>query len=105
MEVFIPVARVGEIGEGKMKPAAVSARAVLVANAGGSHFVFARNCPHEGADLLEGELAGGQVICNNHGYRFDVATGTCLLPKDGCPDLIVLPVVAKDGEVCVRIEW
>lgn len=105
MEIFVPVARVGEIAPGKMKAAEVSGRAMLVANAGGTHFVCVRSCPHEGADMLEGELAERQVICNNHGYRFDLATGTCLLPKGECPDLSTLPVVEKDGEVCVKIEW
>ena len=88
-----------------MKPSEVSGRPVLVANVGGRHFVFTRNCPHEGADLAEGELLERQVICNNHGYRFDVATGECILPGADCPNLTVLPVVEREGEVCVRITW
>ena len=104
MEVFIPVARVGEIPEGALKPAELSGRRVVVANAGGRHFVFVRNCPHAQADLAEGEIRDGQVICNNHGFRFDLESGKCKLPDDG-PDLTVLPVVEREGAVCVKISW
>jgi len=105
VEAFIPVALLGEIAQGAMKPADVSGRAVLVAHVGDEHFVFVRQCPHADADLAEGELVGGLVICNNHGYRFDVATGNCALPGAECPGLTVLPVVERDGAVCVKISW
>jgi len=37
-------------------------------------------CPHVGAPLSEGELAGRQLICPWHGAAFDIATGANLCP-------------------------
>jgi len=34
-------------------------------------------CPHEGASLGEGTFHEGRVICPQHQWVFDVATGAC----------------------------
>ena len=37
-----------------------------------------RTCPHRGADLaVFGEVSGDDLVCTLHGWRFDLATGTC----------------------------
>ncbi len=37
-----------------------------------------RTCPHRGADLaVFGEVSGDELVCTLHGWRFDLATGTC----------------------------
>jgi UDP-MurNAc hydroxylase len=37
-----------------------------------------RTCPHRGADLtVFGEVTGGDLVCTLHGWKFDLATGTC----------------------------
>ncbi|MBU6329991.1 MAG: Rieske 2Fe-2S domain-containing protein, partial [Acidobacteria bacterium] len=37
-----------------------------------------RTCPHRGADLtVFGEIQGDALVCTLHGWRFDLATGTC----------------------------
>ncbi|MFZ6990403.1 Rieske 2Fe-2S domain-containing protein [Curtobacterium sp. RRHDQ66] len=38
-----------------------------------------RNCPHLGADFsTSGIIEGEQLVCQVHGWRFDLATGACL---------------------------
>ena len=101
---YVPVAKAGEIGPGKTKAVELGGRRVLVAQVDGRYFAFARECPHEGADLETGELAGGKVRCNNHSYWYDLGTGECVMPKGG-PQLAVLPVEERDGELCIRLEW
>lgn len=32
-------------------------------------------CPHQGMLLSEGEVVGGQLVCQGHGWTFDVTTG------------------------------
>lgn len=102
--VYVPVARVGELAPGQMKPADLGGRPVLVANVDGQHYVFVRQCPHEGADLADGELDGHKIRCENHSYCYDLKTGECVVPRGG-PQLTVLPVEQRGEEVCVRLEW
>jgi nitrite reductase/ring-hydroxylating ferredoxin subunit len=101
---YVPVARVGEILPGKMKPIELGGRQLLLAHAGGRYFVFARECPHEAADLQTGALDQSQVRCMNHGYCFDLASGECLVPQGG-PPLTTLPVEVRGEEICVKLEW
>ena len=37
-------------------------------------------CPHEGASLAEGDIAGGIVTCPWHGWQFDVCKGCSIDP-------------------------
>ncbi|MCA9771568.1 MAG: Rieske 2Fe-2S domain-containing protein [Myxococcales bacterium] len=48
--------------------------AVFRTRAGGVHAV-ANRCPHRGAPLADGIVAGGRVQCPYHGDDFDLATG------------------------------
>lgn len=48
---YVPVARVGELLPGKMKPVELGGRQLLLAHADGRYFAFARECPHEFVDL------------------------------------------------------
>lgn len=101
---YIPIARVGEIADGEMKAADLSGRSVVLANVGGEYRLFARECPHEGADLLEGDLIKASVRCDNHSYTYDLETGQCLVPEGG-PPLAVFPIEQRGGEICVKLEW
>src|SRR5260221_8595349 len=51
-------------------------------------------CPHQGALLGEGELDAGQLVCRNHRWRFDAATGQRL---GGAACLRACPVTERDG--------
>jgi nitrite reductase/ring-hydroxylating ferredoxin subunit len=101
---YIPVARVGELAPGAMKPVDMGGREVVVANVAGKYFAFARECPHEAADLTTGQVVGEKIRCTNHGYCFDLKTGNCDIPEGG-PPLTVLPVEARGEDLCVRLEW
>lgn len=101
---YVPVARAGEIAPGKMKAVELGGRRVLLAYVEGRYFAFARECPHEGADLATGELSGAKLRCENHSYWYDLDTGKCVVPKGG-PELTVLPVEERGGEICIRLEW
>jgi len=101
---YIPVARIGEVATGAMKEVDLGGRQVLLANVDGEYFAFARQCPHEEADLKTGALEGAKVRCTNHNYCFDLRTGECLLPSGG-PPLTVLPTERQGEEICIRLEW
>lgn len=103
---YIPVARIGDLNAGAMKEVDLGGRQVLLAFVEGKYYAFARQCPHEEADLKEaGQLLNGaQIRCNNHSYCFDLKTGDCTLPKGGAP-LTVLPTEERGEEICIRLEW
>lgn len=101
---YIPVARVGDLPPGKMKPIELGGRQLLLAHADGRYFAFARECPHEFADLQTGALDKFQVRCMNHGYSFDLTTGQCVVPPNG-PPLTTLPVEVRGEEICIKLEW
>jgi UDP-MurNAc hydroxylase len=58
-----------------------------------------RRCPHRNADLKElGEVVGDTLICQMHGWRFDLRTGRCLTSPKFSLDIqhIEDPVVRTD---------
>ncbi|MCB9570460.1 MAG: cytochrome P450 [Kofleriaceae bacterium] len=82
-------------GDGPFAAAADGGDVVIV-RAGGALRVFEGLCPHQGALLGEGELDGGALVCRNHRWRFDAATGQ----RDGGPQCLrACPVEERDGAV------
>jgi nitrite reductase/ring-hydroxylating ferredoxin subunit len=47
----------------------------------GVYYAFDGKCPHRGAQLAEGELAGELIVCPLHHFRFNLRTGRCVMPK------------------------
>src|SRR5690349_6864016 len=53
-------------------------------------------CPHQGALLGEGEMDGTVLVCRNHRWRFDGATGE----REGAPGCLVsCPVEMRGPEL------
>jgi nitrite reductase/ring-hydroxylating ferredoxin subunit len=77
---FTKVAAVQEVPAGAGKQVVASGRKVALFNVGGVFHAIDDTCPHRGASLWEGELAGTEVTCPWHGARFDVTTGANLCP-------------------------
>jgi cytochrome P450/nitrite reductase/ring-hydroxylating ferredoxin subunit len=51
-------------------------------------------CPHQGALLGEGEYDGETLVCRNHRWRFEAATGK---RRDGPECLVACPVQTRGG--------
>lgn len=71
----INVGNASEIPEGKMTHVVVGEKDILVANVQGKYYATNNTCPHQGAELHEGELNGGELTCPWHGSKWDVTTG------------------------------
>lgn len=52
---------------------------ILLLRVGDDVHAFDNACPHEGNPLVEGEVLGDVLECAYHGWRFDLATGSCVL--------------------------
>ena len=61
---------------------------------------FEGRCPHQGALLGEGEVAGGALVCRNHRWQFSIATGQ----REGGPECLAsYPVTERDGALWVDV--
>lgn len=85
------VARAADIPAGEHRLVEVNGRGIGIYNVGGTFHALLSRCPHQGADLCRGVVAGALssdgpghfrldhdrafVICPWHGWEFDVETG------------------------------
>lgn len=76
---------------------------VAVYHLGAQLFGVSDVCPHAGATLSEGELAGPVITCPLHGSQFDVRTGERVRgPADR--EITVYPVVVESGTAYLEID-
>lgn len=86
-------------GEGPFA-ASVDGIDVVLVKDGASLRAFEGRCPHRGALLGEGEMEGGRLVCRNHRWRFDAATGA----RDGGTECLTpCEVREEDGRVLVDV--
>jgi nitrite reductase/ring-hydroxylating ferredoxin subunit len=77
---FTKIAAVQEVPSGSAKQVTFNGRKLAVFNVGGTFYVLDDTCPHRGAPLSEGVVAGTEVTCPWHGAAFDLASGQHLCP-------------------------
>lgn len=75
---------------------------VLVAHTARGVFAIEDACPHSGASLCRGELAGEIVTCPGHGWEIDVRSGRVLTAAGAGARATQLDVTVVDGVVEVR---
>ncbi|HEY2981766.1 MAG TPA: Rieske 2Fe-2S domain-containing protein, partial [Anaerolineales bacterium] len=72
----------GEVPAGKPLAVRVSeALTLAVCELDGNYYAFDGKCPHRGAPLAEGELAGELIVCPLHHFKFNLKTGRCVMPR------------------------
>ena len=79
----------------------VGDREILLLIIGERMVAIQRKCPHEGANLDEGQIFADKVIkCPLHGFVFDLTTGKGL----NCPALHISTYETKieNGEVLIK---
>jgi nitrite reductase (NADH) small subunit/3-phenylpropionate/trans-cinnamate dioxygenase ferredoxin subunit len=76
MSDFVPVARVGDVPEGRGRTFRVGDRDVALFVVHGKHYALDDLCPHMGASLGTSDLRGDMVVCNRHMWAFRLADGT-----------------------------
>jgi nitrite reductase/ring-hydroxylating ferredoxin subunit len=71
---YHPVAKTAELKPGTMKPVTANGKKVLLANVDGAFYAMQQKCPHLGANLCRGRLAGKTITCPLHSATFDITT-------------------------------
>lgn len=77
------LARSAELGPRPLAVEALGESFVVFREAGGAAVVLDRHCPHLGADLADGELRGGRLVCPFHRWEFDGEGRVCHVPAPG----------------------
>ena len=92
-----------EVPDGKPLAIRVSDELVLaVCRLDGSYHAFDSKCPHRGAQLADGELAGELLVCPLHHFKFSLKTGRCVMPRH--LKLRRFPVRQEGGELKIELE-
>jgi len=95
-----PVIKAGDIAEGTAKLVRTGGEEMAVFRSNGNLYGIQNICPHEGGQLCNGWIEGGEVVCPLHGYKFDLKTGAC--STDPKLRVKVFKLVGQDDEY--RIE-
>jgi len=66
-----------DIAEGSAKLLRAKGEEMAVFKSNGQLYGIQNICPHEGGQLCNGWIEGGEVVCPLHGYKFDLKTGAC----------------------------
>lgn len=91
-----------DLWDGEMVSVRVGGAPVLLVRlAEGDVHAFADRCPHAGAPLSDGRLAGGTLRCAAHHWEFDARTGAGLNPKSCALERYAVKLVG--GAVWVRL--
>jgi len=105
-----PVAKVSELGYGRLKRVLVKGQPVVLTLLEGQTeqgqynvVAFSAICPHALGDLAQGWLTKEEVDCPVHYYRFNIRSGECAYPKGG-PKLRTYPVTIEGNTVLIKIE-
>lgn len=77
---FVKVAALGDVPPGDMLSVRVGADEILLVNLDGDLHACDDICTHAYANLSEGDLEEGEIVCPLHGAVFDVASGNAVTP-------------------------
>ena len=80
MALRVRVCDLDDVAPGELRAFAVAGVTwpVMVTIVDGELLAFPGVCPHDDVALADyGTLAGGEITCRVHGYRFDLRNGRC----------------------------
>ena len=93
------VANVRDVPPGTVVQVQAGDRWYALANVDGVLHALDNNCPHNGGPLGRGLLAGCELICPWHGWRWDVTSGRNCWPGTQWRASRVPVRVVGDGDI------
>jgi nitrite reductase/ring-hydroxylating ferredoxin subunit len=81
---FERVASTTELADGDIKAISAGGRQLILCRSGDEYFALQRRCLHQGADLADGVIWRGTIVCSVHAWRFDLRTGHHEIAPDTC---------------------
>jgi NADPH-dependent 2,4-dienoyl-CoA reductase/sulfur reductase-like enzyme/nitrite reductase/ring-hydroxylating ferredoxin subunit len=98
----VVVAKVGDLQDGEMKQVSVEGGEILLVKTGGEISALGAYCTHYGAELQNGIVSEGRIVCPWHQASFCAKSGDVKEP----PALNALPkydVIIQDKDVVVKL--
>jgi len=96
-----PVTTLASLPPGASRAYTIAGQRIALFNAGGTIHAMEDTCPHAGAPLSEGRLAGCVVTCPWHAISFDVSTGC--VPGSTDRALATFPVIVTGDQVEIEL--
>ena len=98
----VELCKLDDLPVGLGRPFRVGDRLIAVFRArSGKVFAVDGVCPHRGGPLADGMLAGDQVVCPYHAFRYDGRTGEC--DQAGSCSVATYPIRVTGGKVEVTL--
>jgi 3-phenylpropionate/trans-cinnamate dioxygenase ferredoxin component len=72
---FVVVARLTQLPDGGFMRVTLEGHALVLARDKDAVYAFQGTCPHEKADLSQGRIEAGRLVCPRHLASFDLAGG------------------------------
>jgi 3-phenylpropionate/trans-cinnamate dioxygenase ferredoxin component len=72
---FVAVATLEDLPDGRFLRVAVGNHGLVLARAGDAVYAFQGACPHEKADLAQGRIENGRLVCPRHLASFALDDG------------------------------
>ncbi len=98
----VEICDVDQLWDGEMERFHAGGTTILLLKVNGQFHAYQGRCPHQGADLVEGDLECGLLTCAAHLWQFDATTGQGVNPQ--CARLRRFPVHVVDQRVLVEVE-
>ncbi|MBT1072246.1 Rieske (2Fe-2S) protein [Pelotalea chapellei] len=99
---MIPAAKLSDVPNFGKKVVTVSDREILLINVKGTIYACENECPHQSSPMTAGVVKEGSISCPRHGYRFNLANGTCADHPEYT--LKTYPVQVNGEEILVELD-
>ena len=100
---FVAVAKLDELPDGGFRRVLLDGHGLVLARQGGTVHAFQGTCPHEKADLSQGRIENGRLVCPRHLASYSLVDGQ--VSRGWTVEALKLyPVRIEDGAVAVDAE-
>lgn len=73
--IFLPIVKLNDLREGRGKLITINKYSIALFLYDGAIYAFDNYCPHQGGDLSDGYIKGGEINCPIHHWSFNLKTG------------------------------
>lgn len=101
---FFTVARAEKVMTSRATWVQVDGNPVVLTRIENQLFAFSALCPHSLGDLSHGSIHNGEITCPEHGWCFNILSGTSTYPDAGAYHLKKFEVKEEDGLIKVKVQ-
>lgn len=96
------VCELEDLPAGEARSFLVDGFALVLVNTGDAVYALEDSCPHQGAQLSEGEVVDTHICCHEHGWVVDLLSGA--VQERDWVQVASFPAEVKNGKVFVQLD-